>query len=81
MFSLKWVKLTIILPIFTGKDLQTMEYTSLPQALEMLEKLQSTMAAYNHAMGVLSQDAATAAPAGSWEGRALLLKKVGKIWK
>ena len=32
-----------------------MEYTSLPQALEALEKLQSTMAAYNHAMGVLSQ--------------------------
>lgn len=66
---------------FTGKDLQTMEYTSLPQALEALEKLQSTMAAYNHAMGVLSQDASTAAPAGSWEGQALLLKKVGKIWK
>ena len=49
-----------------------MEYTSLPQALEALEKLQSTMAAYNHAMGVLSQDAATAAPAGSWEKARLL---------
>ena len=28
-----------------------MEYTSLPQALEALEKLQSTLFAYNHAMG------------------------------
>ena len=46
-----------------------MEYTSLPQALEALEKLQSTLFAYNHAMGILSQDASTAAPEGSWEGR------------
>ena len=30
-----------------------MEYTSLPQALEALEKLQSTLFAYNHAMGIL----------------------------
>ena len=46
-----------------------MEYTSLPQALEALEKLQSTLFAYNHAMGILSQDASTAAPEGSWEAR------------
>ena len=45
-----------------------MEYTSLPQALEALEKLQSTLFAYNHAMGILSQDASTAAPEGSWDG-------------
>ena len=55
-----------------------MEYTSLPQALEALEKLQSTMAAYNHAMGVLSQDAATAAPAGSWEGRGRTMEVLTK---
>ena len=51
-----------------------MEYTSLSQALDALENLQHTMAAYNHAIGMLSNDAATTAPAESWEGR-------GKPWR
>ena len=46
-----------------------MAYTTLSQALEDLDKLQKTLAAYNHATGVLDLDASTAAPEGSWEGR------------
>lgn len=46
-----------------------MAYTSLSQALEDFDKLQKTLAAYNHAAGVLELDASTAAPEGSWEGR------------
>lgn len=46
-----------------------MSYQSLEQARQALAKIQSTMAAYSHAMGVLYLDADTAAPAGSWEGR------------
>lgn len=38
-------------------------------ALEAFQNLQKTMAAYNHAIGVMMVDAATAAPSGSWEGR------------
>ena len=55
-----------------------MEYTSLPQALEALQKLQQTMIAYNHAMGILSQDASTAAPSGSWEGRGKTMEVLSK---
>ena len=46
-----------------------MQYQSLDQAKQALLTLQNTMAAYNHAMGVLYLDADTAAPADSWEGR------------
>ena len=46
-----------------------MEFESLQQALEALNKLQQTQAAYNHAMGVLYLDATTAAPSDTWEGR------------
>ena len=46
-----------------------MKYESVAQALEQLQKLSKTYMAYTHAMGVLELDAATAAPAGSWEGR------------
>ena len=56
-----------------------MEYTSLPQALEALEKLQSTLFAYNHAMGILSQDASTAAPEGSWEARGKTMEVLTKV--
>lgn len=46
-----------------------MNYESVNQAVEALEKLQRTQSAYNHVMGVLSLDANTAAPSDSWEGR------------
>lgn len=46
-----------------------MKYESVVQALEALQKLSKTYMAYTHAMGVIELDAATAAPAGSWEGR------------
>ena len=46
-----------------------MKYESLNHALEQLRKLGKTYMAYVHAMGIIELDAATAAPAGSWEGR------------
>ena len=48
-----------------------MKYESVSQALEQLQKLEKTHAAYVHAMGIIELDAATAAPAGSWEGRGI----------
>ncbi len=56
-----------------------MEYTSLSQALEAFDKLQRTMAAYNHASGVLDLDAATTAPEGSWEGRGKTLEILTEV--
>lgn len=41
----------------------------LNMALEAFRNLQKTMAAYNHAIGVMMVDGTTAAPADSWEGR------------
>ena len=46
-----------------------MNYESVQQAIEALNKHQQTMAAYNHAIGVVYLDASTAAPKGTWEGR------------
>ena len=46
-----------------------MKYETVAQAIEALDKYQATMAAYNHALGVLFHDASTAAPKDSWEGR------------
>ena len=46
-----------------------MKYKSVSQALQQLEKLNKTYMAYVHAMGVMELDAATAAPAKSFEGR------------
>ena len=42
----------------------------LAQAITKLDALQRKMFAYNHAMGVLYYDGATAAPAGSAANRA-----------
>lgn len=47
-----------------------MKYESVQQAREALKKLEQTQAAYNHAMGVLYLDAATAAPATLGRGGA-----------
>ena len=46
-----------------------MQYESVDQALEQLRKFEKTYSAYVHALGILELDAATSAPADSWEGR------------
>ena len=46
-----------------------MPYTNLNDAIARLDEIEATTSAYGHAMGVLSLDAATAAPLGSAEGR------------
>ena len=46
-----------------------MKFESVSQAIETLDKHQATMAAYNHALGVLVHDGSTVAPADSWAGR------------
>ena len=46
-----------------------MPYTNINDAVARLDEIEATAAAYGHAMGVLSLDAATAAPLGSAEGR------------
>ncbi len=46
-----------------------MPYTNINDAVARLDEIEATAAAYSHAMGVLSLDAATAAPLGSAEGR------------
>ena len=46
-----------------------MNYETTAQALEGLRRLQETLGAYHHVMGVTDFDAATAAPKGSHEGR------------
>ena len=46
-----------------------MPYTNINEAVARLDEIEATAAAYGHAMGVLSLDAATAAPLASAEGR------------
>ena len=56
-----------------------MKYETLSQALEALKKQQQTMAAYNHAMGVLYLDATTAAPSDTWEGRGKTMEVMSQV--
>ena len=46
-----------------------MTFETVQQALDALNKHQQTMAAYNHALGVMFHDGSTVAPKDSWEGR------------
>ena len=46
-----------------------MPYTNIAEAVARLDEIETTVSAYSHAMGVLSLDAATAAPLGAAEGR------------
>ena len=46
-----------------------MPYTNLNDAIARLDEIEATVSAYSHAMGVLTLDAATAAPLGAAEGR------------
>ena len=56
-----------------------MQYETVNQAVQALKKWQQTMAAYNHAMGVLYLDATTAAPTDTWEGRGKTMEVLSEI--
>lgn len=56
-----------------------MNYESVEQAVAALKKHQATMAAYNHALGVLYLDATTAAPSDTWEGRGKTMEIMSQI--
>ena len=48
-------------------------------ALEQLKKLELTMTAYSHVLGVTGLDAATAAPKGSYEGRGQVMGILSQV--
>ena len=56
-----------------------MKYESTQQAVAALKKFQATMAAYNHALGVLYLDSTTAAPSDTWEGRGKTMEIMSEI--
>lgn len=56
-----------------------MNYESVAQAVAALKNHQATMAAYNHALGVLYLDATTAAPSDTWEGRGKTMEIMSQI--
>ena len=56
-----------------------MKYETVAQAVEALKKQQQTMAAYNHAIGVLYLDATTVAPKDTWEGRGKTMEVLSKV--
>ena len=56
-----------------------MKYESVNQAIEALNKYQATMAAYNHALGVLFHDGSTVAPRDSWAGRGQTMGVMSQI--
>lgn len=52
---------------------------SLEEAVSAVKRLQQTQAAYNHALGVLSLDANTAAPSDTWEGRGKTMEIMSEV--
>ena len=56
-----------------------MKYETLDQALEAMNKYQQTKAAYDHAISVITTDAATAAPSESWEGRGRTMQVMSRV--
>ena len=56
-----------------------MKYKTTNEAAEALKKLQRTMAAYDHAMGVLYLDATTAAPSDTWDGRGKTMEIMSQL--
>lgn len=56
-----------------------MEYQTTADALAAMHRLSQTMAAYNHALGILSHDAATAAPKGTAEGRGRTMAVLSRV--
>lgn len=56
-----------------------MKFETVEQAIAALDKHQQTMAAYNHALGVLYHDGSTAAPKDSWQGRSQTMGIMSEI--
>ena len=56
-----------------------MSYNNLNEAIARLDEIEATTAAYSHAMGALSLDAATAAPLGAAEGRGKTMAVLSKV--
>lgn len=56
-----------------------MHFENTAQALAALRDWEQTMAAYNHAEGVLYLDATTVAPKDTWEGRGRTMEILSKI--
>ena len=56
-----------------------MEFNNLSQAIAKLEELEATACAYSHAMGLLSVDASTIAPAKSAPGRSKTMEVLSTV--
>ena len=56
-----------------------MTYDSVASAVEALRTLEATVSAYNHALGVMELDAATAAPKGSYVGRGQTMAVLSEV--
>lgn len=56
-----------------------MKFENTQQALSALREWEQTMAAYNHAEGILYLDATTVAPKDTWEGRGKTMEILSKI--
>ena len=56
-----------------------MSYNNLNEAIARLDEIEATSAAYSHAMGALSLDAATAAPLGAADGRGKTMAVLSKV--
>ncbi len=56
-----------------------MSFTDLNAAIAQFDRMEATAAAYGHAMGVMSLDAATAAPAASAEGRGKTMEVLSNV--
>ena len=56
-----------------------MSYNNLNEAIARLDEIEATTAAYSHAMGALSLDAATAAPLGAADGRGKTMAVLSKV--
>lgn len=56
-----------------------MKYESVDQALAALRNLEQTMAAYDHALGVIYLDASTVAPKDTTEGRSKTMEVLSRV--
>lgn len=56
-----------------------MKYETVSQAVEALRKLEETLGAYDHMMGVVYLDSVTAAPKGTYEGRGRAMGAISKV--
>ena len=56
-----------------------MGYPDLASAIGKLNEIETTAAAYDHAMGILGVDGSTAAPAASWEARGKTIEVLSAV--